>query len=100
MSNQSRAGGNRLSALLAGFVHLVHNRVIDPLRRHTRSRAGKRALARLDDRMLRDIGLTRSQAHAAAYGLLKLGRHAPADSPRASPSEATAGPLAECAARG
>ena len=86
MSNQSRAGDNRLSTLLAGLTHLTHDKLIDPLRRRACSRAGERSLAQLDDRMLRDIGLTRAQAHAAAYGLLKLGRHSPADSTRASPS--------------
>jgi uncharacterized protein YjiS (DUF1127 family) len=35
-----------------------------------RSRAGERALMELDDRALHDIGLTRSNIHAAAYGLL------------------------------
>ena len=69
MSDQHRLGGrSRLSALLAGLACLVRDRVVDPMRRGARSRAGERELARLDDRLLRDIGLMRSQVHAAAYG--------------------------------
>ena len=63
------------------------------MRRRACSHAGERELALLDDRMLHDIGLTRSQAHAAAYGLLKLGRP-PEDASRASASGKTAAPLA------
>ena len=100
MSNQQHARDDLLKPLIARLACLVHDKVIDPVRRHARSRAGERSLAQLDDRMLRDIGLTRSQAHAAAYGLLKLGRPAPADSARASSSAAAAAPLAERAARG
>jgi uncharacterized protein YjiS (DUF1127 family) len=45
-------------------------RPIQWVRRRLRSRAGERALMELDDHALRDIGLTRSKIHAAAYGLL------------------------------
>jgi uncharacterized protein YjiS (DUF1127 family) len=71
MINQWSVGGNRpLSALFIGLAHLVYDHVIDSVRRHARSRAGERDLARLDDHRLRDIGLTRPEIHAAAYGLL------------------------------
>jgi uncharacterized protein YjiS (DUF1127 family) len=100
MSNQQGARDDLLKRLIARLACLLHGKVIDPVRRHARSRAGERALAQLDDRVLRDIGLTRSQAHAAAYGLLKLGRPAPADSTRAFPSGAAAAPRAEGAAQG
>jgi uncharacterized protein YjiS (DUF1127 family) len=118
MGNQERAGGKRpLNVLLAGLAHLVHGKVIAPARRRARSRAGERELARLDDRLLRDIGLTRSQVHAAAYGLVGPGEGTSADVMRASRSGpdnvrlkrraialsvdgAMAAPLAERAARG
>jgi len=120
MSTEECAGGNRpLTALLTGPARLVYEKVIDPMRRRARRRAGERRLARLDDRLLRDIGLTRSQVHAAAYGLLRLGEHSPAGSTRAPPpsnptnvvrlkrraialrvDEATSAPLAKRAARG
>jgi uncharacterized protein YjiS (DUF1127 family) len=100
MSKQQRARDDLLKPLIARLACLVHDRVIDPVWRHARSRAGERSLAQLDDRMLRDIGLTRSQVHAAAYGLLKLGRPAPADSTQASSSAAAGTPLAERAAQG
>ena len=118
MSDQHRVGGrSRLSALLAGLACLVRDRVVDPMRRGARSRAGERELARLDDRLLRDIGLMRSQVHAAAYGRVGPGVLSRADSMRAPPSgsgdvvrlkrraiasrvgEAAATPLARRAAR-
>jgi uncharacterized protein YjiS (DUF1127 family) len=118
VSNQHRVGGNRLlNALPTGLAQLVHDRVIDPVRRHARRHAGERELARLDDRVLRDIGLTRPQIRAAACGVIELGEHRPADSRRALPSgagnarlmrraialrgdRAPAPPVAERAARG
>ncbi|MGH6896208.1 MAG: DUF1127 domain-containing protein [Geminicoccaceae bacterium] len=119
MSTEERAGGNRpLTAVLTGPARLVYDMVIDAMRRRARRRAGARRLAQLDDRLLRDIGLTRSDVHAAAYGLLRLGEHSPAGSMRAPPSgptnvvrlkrraiavrvdEATSAPLAKRAARG
>jgi hypothetical protein len=39
-------------------------------------------MAQLDDRLLRDIGLTRLQIHGAAFGLLRLG---PCASPLGAP---------------
>ena len=57
-------------------------------------RAGERAMWRLDDRMLRDIGLTRWDIHAAAYGrLTRAGPGAPEQphrsrKPLASPQRA------------
>jgi uncharacterized protein YjiS (DUF1127 family) len=119
MSDRHCVGGrSRLSALLSGLARLVRDRVVDPMRRRTRSRAGERELARLDDRLLRDIGLMRSQVHAAAYGRVGPGVLSRADSPRAPSSEpgdvvplkrraiasrvdgATAAPRARRAARG
>jgi Domain of unknown function (DUF1127) len=67
MSNQHR-GSRPLSALLAGLAHLAYSTLIGPLRR-----PGEQELARVDDRVLRDIGLTRSQIHGAACGLIRLG---------------------------
>jgi uncharacterized protein YjiS (DUF1127 family) len=48
---------------------LIHP--IQWVQRRLRSRAGERRLMELDDHALRDIGLTRSKIHAAAYGLLE-----------------------------
>jgi uncharacterized protein YjiS (DUF1127 family) len=77
VTNRHRAGGERrLNTLLAGLVQRVHDGVIDPVRRHARRHAGERELARLDDRVLRDIGLTRPQIRAAACGVIELGRRA------------------------
>jgi uncharacterized protein YjiS (DUF1127 family) len=116
MSNRQRA--NRpLRAFIAELAQLVHDKMIDPMRRHALSRGGERELARLDDRMLRDIGLTRSQVHAAAFGLIRLGEQSRVRSSRASRAGsddvrpkrsavvlsvdgATATPVAERAARG
>jgi uncharacterized protein YjiS (DUF1127 family)/chorismate-pyruvate lyase len=71
MSTQQHVHGNRpLSALLSGLARLVYDHVIDSVRRQARSRTGELELARLDDRTLCDIGLTRSEIHAAACGLL------------------------------
>jgi uncharacterized protein YjiS (DUF1127 family) len=65
-----RTGSNRpLIAVLIGSARRLCERMIDRSRR----RIGAQQLAELDDHLLRDIGLTRSQATAAAYGLLTLG---------------------------
>jgi uncharacterized protein YjiS (DUF1127 family) len=87
MSDRHCEGGKaRPNALLASLARLVRDQVVDPLRRRTRSRAGEGELARLDDRLLRDIGLMRSQVHAAAYGRVGPGVLSRADATRAKPS--------------
>ncbi|HEX2478700.1 MAG TPA: DUF1127 domain-containing protein [Geminicoccaceae bacterium] len=73
MSMKQRARGKRsLTARLIGPARRVCGKMIDAMRRRARRRTGARQLAQLDDRLLRDIGLTRSQVHAAAHGLLRL----------------------------
>jgi uncharacterized protein YjiS (DUF1127 family) len=118
MSDRHRVGGrSRPNALLAGLARLVRDHVIDPMWRGARSRVGEGELARLDDRLLRDIGLMRSQVHAAAYGRVGPGVLSRAHSMQAPPSgpadarclkrcdialrvdEAMAAPLARRAAR-
>jgi uncharacterized protein YjiS (DUF1127 family) len=85
VSDRHRAGGKRrLNTLLARLARRVHDRVIDPVRRH----AGERELARLDDHLLRDLGLTRPEIRAAACGVIELGEHRHAASRRALPSGA------------
>jgi uncharacterized protein YjiS (DUF1127 family) len=70
MSTQQHAHDHRpLSALIAGLA-LVYDFVIDSVGRQARWQAGGLELARLDDRTLRDTGLTRAKIHAAARGLL------------------------------
>jgi uncharacterized protein YjiS (DUF1127 family) len=89
MSHRRRVVRNRrLNALLRGLAHLIHDNLVGPMRRLARSRGGERELARLDDHLLRDIGLTRAEVHAAAYGVIRLGEHSPGDSMRAPQSEA------------
>jgi uncharacterized protein YjiS (DUF1127 family) len=73
MSMAKRASDNRpLLALLIDPARRLCATMIDPMRRRARRRLGAQHLAELDDHLLRDLGLTRSQAHAAAYGLLRL----------------------------
>jgi uncharacterized protein YjiS (DUF1127 family) len=84
----SAVSEKHLDTLLAGLARVIRSRVIEPVRRHARSRRGEWELARLDDHLLRDIGLTRSQIHAAAYGLLRLGEYSFVHSTRVSPAEA------------
>jgi uncharacterized protein YjiS (DUF1127 family) len=89
MSMQERAGDNRsLVARLIGSARRICPGLIDALRRRARRRVGARQLAQLDDRLLRDIGLTRAQVHAAAYGLLRLREHSPASRIGAPPTAA------------
>jgi uncharacterized protein YjiS (DUF1127 family) len=74
MSMEERAGGKgSLMARLIEPARRVCPKMIDAIRRRARRRIGAQQLAQLDDRLLRDIGLTCSQVHAAAYGLLRLG---------------------------
>ena len=73
MSMEKRASDNRpLLALLMGPARRLCGKMIDPMRRRARRRLGAQQLAELDDHLLRDIGLTRAQATAAACGLLRL----------------------------
>jgi uncharacterized protein YjiS (DUF1127 family) len=68
MSKQQRVRDNRrLTTPLSGPVRLIYETVIDPMRRQACRQARAQELAQLDDRLLRDIGLTRSEIHAAAY---------------------------------
>ena len=87
MSNLQCVSGTRpLTALLSAPVRFVYATMIDPVRRRARRRAGVRELARLDDHLLRDIGLTRAQVHAAAFGPIGPKWRAPADPARARPA--------------
>jgi Domain of unknown function (DUF1127) len=75
MSTQQHVHDNRpLSALVAGLARLVFDHVIDSVGRRGRWQAGELELAQVDDRTLRDIGLTRAEIHAAAYGPLSSDR--------------------------
>ena len=112
------SGDRPLTALLNGLVRLVYEAVIAPMRRRARRRADARELARLADHLLRDIGMTRAQVLAAAFGPVGPDRHFRADSVRARSAgpgnvvrlkrpasargvdEAAAAPLARRAARG
>jgi uncharacterized protein YjiS (DUF1127 family) len=79
MSNQPSASLKRplSNTFLHSPVRLIYETVIDPVRRRARSRAEARQLARLDDHLLRDIGLTRAQVLAAAFGPAGPDRHLP-----------------------
>ena len=70
MSNQERASLKRSlsNAFLHSPVRFIYETVIDPARRRARGRADAWQLARIDDHLLRDIGLTRAQVLAAAFG--------------------------------
>jgi uncharacterized protein YjiS (DUF1127 family) len=69
MRNLQYVNGNKtLATRFSGPVRFVYETVIDPVRRCARRRAGGRELAQLDDRLLRDIGLSRAQVLAAAFG--------------------------------
>jgi len=52
--------------------HAIRVRMVDAIMRRIRSQTGKRAMMELDDHLLRDIGLSRSELHAAAFGILPL----------------------------
>jgi uncharacterized protein YjiS (DUF1127 family) len=78
MSMEQRASDNRpLIAFLIGPARRLCGKRIDPMRRRARRSLGAQQLAELDDHLLRDIGLTRSQVNAAAYGLLRLREPSP-----------------------
>jgi uncharacterized protein YjiS (DUF1127 family) len=118
MSMEQRASDNRpLIAFLIGPARRLCGKRIDPMRRRARRRLGAQQLAELDDHLLRDIGLTRSQARAAAYELLGVReplRHIEAPSPAGAGNvvplklraiavrvdEATSAPLIKRAANG
>jgi uncharacterized protein YjiS (DUF1127 family) len=86
MSNQQGAGLKRplSNAFLHSPVRFIYETVIDPVRRRARGRADAWQLARLDDHLLRDIGLTRAQVLAAAFGPTGPDRHLPLATPQAS----------------
>jgi uncharacterized protein YjiS (DUF1127 family) len=89
MSMAKRTDSNRpLSTILVGPARRSCERMIDLMRRRARRRLGAQQLAELDDHLLRDIGLTRSQAHAAAYGLLRLREPSPSPIEAPPPTEA------------
>jgi uncharacterized protein YjiS (DUF1127 family) len=88
MSMAKRTDGNRpLNAILIDPARRLCERMIDLRRRGVRRHSGAQRLAQLDDHLLRDIGLTRSQAHAAAYGLLNLGERSASGQSEESPLE-------------
>ena len=69
MRNLQHVNGNKtVPARFRGPVRLVYETVINLVQRRARRRAGAQELARLDDRLLRDIGLSRAQVLAAAFG--------------------------------
>jgi uncharacterized protein YjiS (DUF1127 family) len=65
-----RGGVERIRLLTRYSLALLHDR-FERQRCWRRARAGEREMMALDDRLLRDIGLKRSEIHAAAYGLLQ-----------------------------
>ncbi|MGE0007671.1 MAG: DUF1127 domain-containing protein [Parvibaculaceae bacterium] len=65
----SKASTGSSAAHLDGFV--MGSKVLRALARRIRARQGARALARLDDHMLKDIGLSRADIFPAAHGLVR-----------------------------
>jgi hypothetical protein len=99
MSTQQHVHDNRpLSALLAGLARLVFDHVIDSVGRRARWQAGELELAQVDDRTLRDIGLTRAEIHAAAYGPLSSDRASGSASQDTAGDQPVPAPPAEAAA--
>jgi uncharacterized protein YjiS (DUF1127 family) len=82
MSNQQGASRKQppSNTFLHSPVRFICETVINPVRRRAHGRGGIRELARLDDHLLRDIGLTRAQVLAAAFGPAGTDRHFAADS--------------------
>jgi uncharacterized protein YjiS (DUF1127 family) len=79
MSNQQGASPKRplSDTFLHSPVRFIYETVIEPVRRRARRRADAWQLARLDDHLLRDVGLTRAQVLAAAFGPAGPDRHLP-----------------------
>ena len=68
------AGANGIDRLLRSGISAgvdVGRRAISWLAREHQRRIGLRALMALDDRMLKDIGLSRSQIHAMVDGVFR-----------------------------
>ncbi len=64
-----RISGDILLAAFRGLGGLARRTIVEPLRRWSERSRRRQDLARLDDRMLRDIGLSRSEvAYASYYG--------------------------------
>lgn len=59
-----------LSGATAGLVRHVRDHLIEPAKRARRRRADLKALLGLDERTLDDIGLRRSELHAASLGMI------------------------------
>ncbi|MCZ6843130.1 MAG: DUF1127 domain-containing protein [SAR324 cluster bacterium] len=71
------AAGKYLGALAASVGRLAQRLVLDPIRRWNEHSRRLQELRRLDDRMLNDIGITRSEIGLLArreYELRRLGR--------------------------
>ena len=82
--------GRRPWDLLVGLAHGIHRGVIAPVNRPLQRRAREAAMMQLDEHLLRDIGLSRAQVHAAAFGWLTLPQSTQQDSRSQSPTPAWA----------
>jgi hypothetical protein len=67
------ASGQRLTAFITSLACSIYSRATKPVLRGLCC-PRRRTLADLDDRLLADIGVLRSEVTAAAHGLLPLGR--------------------------
>jgi uncharacterized protein YjiS (DUF1127 family) len=63
-----RGAGPRQAGSLAILSALLHDLVVEPVRAHFRRESAGRDLMRLDDRLLRDIGLTRADLYRLRTG--------------------------------